>query len=187
MSLKGRLGKTHSEQIMYMPAKSLQSCLTLCDPIDCSPAGSSVHGILQARTLGWVAMPFSWGSSSPSDQTLVPGITGGFSTAEPLGKPRRLWGGHFFFFFTAKKVGQYWRFLSSMTRSTPFLPCRSLVQPLWSASNLTPFILLPTLYYHSLFIFNSFSFSYLVLIHLVLDATLSLSDSSFFKMSINSF
>ena len=33
-----------------------QSCLTLCDPMDCSPSGSSVHGILQARTLGWVAI-----------------------------------------------------------------------------------------------------------------------------------
>ena len=38
-------------------AKSLQSCLTLCDPMVCSPPGSSVHGILQARTLGWAAMP----------------------------------------------------------------------------------------------------------------------------------
>ena len=38
-------------------AKSLQSCLTLYDPIDCSPRGSSVHGILQARILEWVAMP----------------------------------------------------------------------------------------------------------------------------------
>ena len=36
-----------------------QSCLTLCDPIDCSLPGSSVHGILQARTLEWVAMTFS--------------------------------------------------------------------------------------------------------------------------------
>ena len=40
-------------------AKSLQSCLTLCDPIDSSPLGSSVPGILQARTLGWVAISFS--------------------------------------------------------------------------------------------------------------------------------
>ena len=40
-------------------AKSLQSCLTLCDPIDCSPPGSSVPGILQARTLEWVAISFS--------------------------------------------------------------------------------------------------------------------------------
>ena len=40
-------------------AKSLQSCPTLCDPIDGSPLGSSVPGILQARTLEWVAISFS--------------------------------------------------------------------------------------------------------------------------------
>ena len=40
-------------------AKSLQSCLTLCDPRDCSPPGSPVPGILQARTLEWVAISFS--------------------------------------------------------------------------------------------------------------------------------
>ena len=40
-------------------AKSLQSCLTLCDPIDCSPPGSPIPGILQARTLEWVAISFS--------------------------------------------------------------------------------------------------------------------------------
>ena len=40
-------------------AKSLQSCLTLCDPIDSSPPGSAVAGILQARTLEWVAISFS--------------------------------------------------------------------------------------------------------------------------------
>ena len=40
-------------------AKSLQSCPTLCDPIDSSPPGSSVPGILQARTLEWVAISFS--------------------------------------------------------------------------------------------------------------------------------
>ena len=44
-------------------AKSLQSCPTLCDPIDGSPPGSSVPGILQARTLEWVAISFSRGSS----------------------------------------------------------------------------------------------------------------------------
>ena len=46
-----------------------QLCLTLCDPIDCSPPDSSVHGILQARILEWVAIPFSRGSSQPRDQT----------------------------------------------------------------------------------------------------------------------
>ena len=42
-----------------------QSCLTLCDPMDCSPPGSSGHGILQQRILEWVAMPSSRGSSEP--------------------------------------------------------------------------------------------------------------------------
>ena len=40
-------------------AKSLQSCLTLCDPIDGSPPGSPIPGILQARTLEWAAISFS--------------------------------------------------------------------------------------------------------------------------------
>ena len=40
-------------------AKSLQSCLTLCDPMDCSPPGSSIHGIFQARVLEWGAIAFS--------------------------------------------------------------------------------------------------------------------------------
>ena len=44
---------------LYAAAKSLQSCLTLCDPIDGSPPGSPVPGILQARTLEWVAISFS--------------------------------------------------------------------------------------------------------------------------------
>ena len=42
--------------MLYLAA---QSCLTLCDPMDCSPPGSSVYGILQARILEWVAMPSS--------------------------------------------------------------------------------------------------------------------------------
>ena len=45
-----------------------QSCPTLCNPVDCSPPGSSVHGILQARILGWVAIPFSRGSSQSRDR-----------------------------------------------------------------------------------------------------------------------
>ena len=45
-------------------AKSLQSCLTLRDPMDCSPPGSSIHGIFQARVLEWAAIAFyegEWG------------------------------------------------------------------------------------------------------------------------------
>ena len=54
-----------------MCAKSLQSCLTLCDPVDCSPPSSSVYGIPQAGILEWVAMPSSRGSSWPRDRTHI--------------------------------------------------------------------------------------------------------------------
>ena len=57
-----------------------QLCLSLCDPVDCGPPGSSVHGILQARLLEWVAIPSSRGSSQPRDQTWVSCITGRFFT-----------------------------------------------------------------------------------------------------------
>ena len=45
-----------ANECVCMRAKTLQSCLTLCDPMDCSPPGSSVHGILQARIMEWVAL-----------------------------------------------------------------------------------------------------------------------------------
>ena len=67
----------------------LQACLTLCDPMDCSPPGSSVHGILQARILEWVAIPHSRGSFQSRDRTHVFYIASGFFTAEPPGKPRK--------------------------------------------------------------------------------------------------
>ena len=54
-----------------MIAKSLQLCWTLCYPMDCSPPGSSVHGILLARILEWIANFFSRGSSPPRNQTHV--------------------------------------------------------------------------------------------------------------------
>ena len=54
-----------------MHAESLQSCPALCDAMDCNPPGSSVHGILQARILDWVAMLSSRSSSGPRDQTRV--------------------------------------------------------------------------------------------------------------------
>ena len=53
-----------------------QSCPTLCDPVDCSPPDSSVHGILQARILEWVAISFSRGSSLPRDLIHVSRIAG---------------------------------------------------------------------------------------------------------------
>ena len=73
-----------------MHAQSLQSCLTLCDPVVCSLPGSSDHGILQARILEWAAIPSSRGFSQPRDQTLIssiPCIAVRFFTTEPPGKP----------------------------------------------------------------------------------------------------
>ena len=53
-----------------------QSCLTLCDPMDCGLPGFSIHGILQARILEWVTISFSRGSSRPKDRTWVSRIGG---------------------------------------------------------------------------------------------------------------
>ena len=66
--------------LLWVCAKSLQSCLVLCDTMDCSPTGSSVHGIFQARILEWVVMPFSGGSSRPRKRTQVSSIVSGFLT-----------------------------------------------------------------------------------------------------------
>ena len=57
-----------------------QTCPVLCDHMDCSPSGSSVHGILQARILEWVAIPFFRGSSWPRDLSRVFHIAGRFFT-----------------------------------------------------------------------------------------------------------
>ena len=95
-------GLPHCRQIPYQLshqgvcvqcARLLQSCLTLCDPMNCSLPDSSAHEILQARILGWAAMPSSRGSSQPRDGTCVfcdSCTAGGFLTAEPIplpGKP----------------------------------------------------------------------------------------------------
>ena len=74
----GRSGRedTNFEGLWCKHSKLLQSCSTLCDTVDCSPPSSSVHGILQARILEWVAISFSRGSSSPKDQTWVSCIAG---------------------------------------------------------------------------------------------------------------
>ena len=72
-----------------MWAKSLQPRPTLCGSMACSPPGSSVHGILQARLLEWVAMPSSRGSSQPRDPTSVSYVSWqvGSLPLEPSGKP----------------------------------------------------------------------------------------------------
>ena len=67
-----------SHTYMCVHAKSLQLCLTLCDPTDCGLPISSVHGILQTRILGKAAMPSSRGSSWPRNRTCISCIAGGF-------------------------------------------------------------------------------------------------------------
>ena len=74
-------------------AKYLQSCLTLCDPLDCSSLDSSVHGILQAKVVEWVAIFSSRGSSWPRDQTLTSYLLQWQVDSLPLvppGKPKTL-------------------------------------------------------------------------------------------------
>ena len=63
-----------------------QSCLTLCDPMDCSPPGFSVRGILHERILEWIAIPFARESSQPRDQTPASCIAGRFFTIWATGK-----------------------------------------------------------------------------------------------------
>ena len=64
-----------------------QSCLTLFNPMDYSPPGSSVHGILQARLLEWVAIPFSRGSSYPGIESQSLALQADFLPSELSGKP----------------------------------------------------------------------------------------------------
>ena len=68
-----------------------QSCLALCDSVDCSPPGFSVHGILQVRILEWEAISFSRGSSQPRDQILSPALAGEIFTTRATweAQPRR--------------------------------------------------------------------------------------------------
>ena len=73
-------------------AKSLQSCLTLCHTMDCSLPGCSVHGILQARILEWVAIPSSRESSQPRDQTLTSSaLVSGFLTSGTTWEAQDCW------------------------------------------------------------------------------------------------
>ena len=73
-------------QYVYM-CQVAESCPALRAPMNCSQPGSSVHGILQARILEWVAMPSSRESSQPRGQTCISALAGRFFTTEPLGKP----------------------------------------------------------------------------------------------------
>ena len=82
------LGQLHSDNTPgLVSAKLLQSCPTLCNRMDYSPAGSSVHRILQARILEWVAISFSRGSSQPGINSGSPALQADSLQSEPPGKP----------------------------------------------------------------------------------------------------
>ena len=100
-----------------MCGQSLQSCLTLCDPMDCSTPGSSVHGILQPSILEWGAISSSSRSSQARDQILTccsSGTSGGSLTSEPLGKADNV------------KTGYYLKALTLCLAHTQTVSCKSL-------------------------------------------------------------
>ena len=73
-----------------MKVKVAQSCQTLCDPMDCSLPGFSIHGILQARILEWVGISFSRGDiPNPGIKPGSPALEADALTSEPPGKPGR--------------------------------------------------------------------------------------------------
>ena len=69
-----RIPRRNKVSFLHQFSEVAQSCLTLCDPIDCSLPGSPVRGIFQAIVLEWVAISFSRGSSQPRARTQVSGI-----------------------------------------------------------------------------------------------------------------
>ena len=85
------------------------SCLTLCDPLDCIPPGSSVYGILQARRLEWVAMLSSRGSPQPRDRTLISSLQGNSLPLSHQGKPK-----------VCPVVAKIWLFLKILLKFTWF-------------------------------------------------------------------
>ena len=78
--IKSFLVGIFSRQFDMLKVLVTQSCLTLCDPMDCSPPGSSVYGIFQARILEWTATSFYRRCSLPKDQSWVSYIEGRSST-----------------------------------------------------------------------------------------------------------
>ena len=94
-----RRANSFSSQVPPPPAtfclpevQVVQLCLTLCDPMDCSPLGSSVHEILRARILEWVAIPFSRDPPDPGTKPRSPALRADSLPSEPLGKPQFAWG-----------------------------------------------------------------------------------------------
>ena len=112
-----RVGKDISQAVCLSVSFS-QSSLTLCNPVNYSPPGSSTHGILQARILEWVAIPFSRGSSRPGNQTWISCTADRFFTTEPVGKPNsQATLGHFCWLMLVRSGDQNYASRKSVLRS----------------------------------------------------------------------
>ena len=126
----------HSHSCACMHAKSLQSCLTLCNPMDYTLPGSSVHGILQTRTLEWAAMPFSRGSSPPRDRTCISCVSCVGSQVLDLLSHQGNPGLHYFFSIEGEgTAGRDW-LVDNAWEGRPSIKAGGLVTwgliPLWS-------------------------------------------------------
>ena len=86
--IMGSVSLSLGSENLQVKVKVVQSCLTLCDPMD-----YTLHRILQARILEWVAFPFSRGSSQPRDGTQVPRIAGRFFTNWAIREAQEYWSG----------------------------------------------------------------------------------------------
>ena len=90
----GPLEKKYNHHISHLyisESEVAQLCPTLCDPMDCSLAGSSIHGIFQARILEWVAVSFCRGCSWPRDRTWVSHTAGGLYYLRHQESPMYKW------------------------------------------------------------------------------------------------
>ena len=120
-----------------MHAQSLQSCLILCNPMDCTLPGSSVHGIFQARILEWVAIPVFRGSSHPGIEPRSPALQADSLPAEPqVGKTLALT----IWTFVGKVTSLFFNTLSRFV--IVFLPKSKCLLISWLQS-LSPLILKP--------------------------------------------
>ena len=81
-------GGAQTEVFRERESEVPQSCRTLCNPMDCSPPGYSVHGIFQAGMLEWVAISFSRRSFQTRGRSWASHIAGRLFTTEPLSKPK---------------------------------------------------------------------------------------------------
>ena len=103
--------------ITWCAALATQSCPTLCDPMDCSTPGSSVHRILQARILEWIPTAFSRRTSQPRDGTQSPPLQVDSLPSEPPGKPINGISHH------KNRDLMFYLFIRMNSRSVPCLSC----------------------------------------------------------------